>query len=183
MDNRVSLKDYETNIKDDDIKVEIKKAIQVVDLYTETKDQNWLFLRWKIWEEICRFCPIKTSQPYWPFGKLVYYNSKFVFGELDTWVAKYWFSLNGGTLWIDKSYLEKFQYKTYKEYKKSTSEKKKEVENETTEEKKELVEKVNFIHFKEFTEAKYSYLSMEVKKYAKERTYTKNTKRRKPFSL
>lgn len=183
MDNRVSLKDYDTSIVDDDIKSEIKKAIQVVDLYTEDKDQNWLFLRWKVWEEICRFCPIKTSQPYWPFGKLVYYNSRFIFGELDVWVAKYWFSLNEGILWIDKSYLETFKYKTYKEYKKNINENKSQIKNENKSDKKDSVEKVNFIHSKEFTEAKYSYLSMEVKKYAKERTYTKNTKRRKPFSL
>jgi len=185
MDNQISLKNFETKIETNNIKDEILKAIQLVDLYTEEKNQNWVHFRWKIWEEICRFCPIKTKQPYWPFGKLVYYNSRFIFGELDIWLAHYWFSLNNGNLWIEEKYLKPFKYKTYNEYENKKSKKETSEVNLISDEKdeKETKEKL-FIHSKEFTEAKYSYLSLEIKKYAKEKNGNKKRKqKRKPFTL
>lgn len=185
MANRVSLKKIKTQITDEEIRDEIKKAIQLVDLFTNEKDQNWLHFRWKIWEEICRFCPIKKSQPYWPFGKLVFYNSRMILGELDTWVAQYWHLLNGGDLWLEEEYLKPFEYKKYHEYEiKPKPEAKEEIKEEKIENKTQLLtEDKIFIHSKEFTEAKYSYLSIEEKKYAKEKNRKKKNKRRKPFVL
>jgi len=169
MENCTNLATLETDIKDENIQNDIKKAIQLCNLYVEEKDQNWLHFRWTVWEEICRLMPIKTKQPCWPFGKLIYYNRRFIFGDLDVWVAHYWKSLNGGNLWIESSYLEKYSYKE-KIVPVSTNS----VASEAT------LNKVTspFIHSKEYTAAKYLYLEKEESKYAKEKSKNKKRKRK-----
>jgi hypothetical protein len=174
LDNCTQLIKFDNPFQDDVIAPEIRKAVQIVDYYTEEKDQNWLWFRWKVWEEICRQMPIKTKQPAWPFGKLVYYNKRFVFGILDIWVAYYWNTLNGGILYLENSYLEPFQYKNKQKKEKLTKEKiesvseKKDINQEHINILKNKAENYrieNFIHSKEFTEAKYNYLLEEERNF------------------
>jgi len=167
--NCTSLLTLEPKYCDDEIQIEIKKAIQVCNLFVEEKNQNWLHFRWVIWEEICRLMPIKTKQPIWPFGKLVYYNKRFIFGDLDIWLAHYWNKLNGGILWIENSYLKEYKYKPKKIPKMSKIKK--------TKQKKTFSTFNNFLHSKDYTAAKYLYLLKEEKKYAKEKS--KKSKKRK----
>jgi hypothetical protein len=177
LDNCTQLIKFDKSFEDDVIAVEIRKSIQVVDYYTEEKNQNWLWFRWKIWEEICRQMPIKTRQPLWPFGKLVYYNKRFVFGMLDIWVAHYWYILNNGILYLENSYLEPYEYKIKNKITSSnmevidhqeTIQKEKIINKEhvnTLKQKAESYKTNNFIHSKEFTEAKYNYLLEEESKF------------------
>jgi hypothetical protein len=176
LDNCTQLIKFDKPFKDDVIAVEIRKAIQVVNYYTEEKDQNWLWFRWKVWEEICRQMPIKTKHPLWPLGKLVYYNKRFTFGILDIWVAHYWNSLNGGNLYLENSYLEPFEYKKRGRIvgeinKKETQNledkdaKSKQEHLSVLKEKAENYKNEKFIHSKEFTEAKYNYLLEEESKF------------------
>lgn len=161
-----SLLTFESKYSDEEIQTDIKKAVQVCNLFVEEKNQNWLHFRWIIWEEICRLMPIKTRQPIWPFGKLVYYNKRFVFGEIDIWAAHYWNKLNGGILWIENSYLKEFEYKAKTPPK---------VSKPKTKENK--LKFNNFSHSTDYTAAKYLYLLKEEKKYAKEKI--RNPKKRK----
>lgn len=174
LDNCTQLIKFDNPFQDDMIATEIRKSIQIVNHYTEEKNQNWLWFRWKIWEEICRQMPIKTKQPLWPFGKLVYYNKRFVLGTLDVWVAHYWYALNNGILYLENSYLEPFEYKNNKKKKIQIVEKNK-VDNVDKIVSKEHINNLkqkandfrneNFVHQKEFTEAKYNYLLEEENKY------------------
>lgn len=178
MENCTYLTKFETEIKDEDIQDNIKKAIIICDLYVEEKNQNWLHFRWTIWEEICRLMPIKTQQPYWIFGKLVYYNKRFIFGELDVWLAHFWKKLNGGELWIENSYLEKYSYK--EKVLPNSRNKISAAVNSMTENHKSINQA---IHSKEYTDAKYLYLAKEEKKYAKEKPNKSKRKKRKPDKI
>jgi hypothetical protein len=206
MDNDcIQLINFDTPILDDGtISIEIRKAIQVVDLYTEEKNQDWLWFRWIIWEEICRLMPIKTTQPTWPFGNLVYYKKRFSFGILDVWVAHYWHRLNGGILFLKSSYLEPFEYKrqpkkkNVDDLKKGTSitkikriqkirekkkkirdrDKKKFVPNPEIKSLGEKFRKENRVHSEKFTEAKHNYLLIEEKKYNVKKTTNLSARRK-----
>jgi hypothetical protein len=173
MENCTFLTSFETKIKDENIQDDIKKAILICDLYVEEKNQNWLHFRWTIWEEICRLMPIKTRQPYWPFGKLVYYNKRFCFGDLDIWVAHFWKKLNGGELWLENSYLEEYTYK--KKNAPSNTNK----QNKNLNKNKDTKSTNPFIHSKEYTKAKYLYLAKEEKKYEKEKPNKQRTRKQK----
>ncbi|NBP16132.1 hypothetical protein EBU95_17400 [bacterium] len=185
LDNCTSLIKFDNPFKNDEIAPEIKKAVQIVNYYTEEKNQNWLWFRWKIWEEICRQMPVKTKQPLWPFGKLVYYDKRFVFGLLDIWIAHYWNTLNEGILYLENSYLEPFEYKKRGNRNKIKNKK----TCELNEQKKDFDQKEhlnilktlaenykeeNFIHSKDFTEAKRNYLLEEESKFDVKRE-TKNS--------
>ncbi len=188
LDNCTSLIKFDNQLKDDEIASEIKKAIQIVNYYTEEKNQNWLWFRWKVWEEICRQMPVKTKQPFWPFGKLVYYDKRFVFGILDIWTAHYWNVLNEGILYLENSYLEPFEYKKRgnknktknKEFIESTEQKKDFNQKEHLETLKILAENYKaqtFIHSKEFTEVKRNYLLDEESKFNVKREVKNNQKK------
>jgi len=194
LDNCTSLIKFDNPFKNDEIAAEIKKAVQIVNYYTEEKNQNWLWFRWKIWEEICRQMPIKIKQPLWPFGKLVYYDKRFIFGILDVWVAHYWNSLNEGILYIENSYLEPFEYK--KRGNKNKSNKTKSVENielkqdfnqqehiNQLKEKAENYKTENFIHSKDFTEAKYNYLLDEESKFNVKKEFNDSKQPKKKYNI
>jgi hypothetical protein len=166
---------FDTNLKDEDINPLLRKAIQIANLYVEEKNQNWLWFRWVIWEEVCRQMPVKTTQPLWPFGKLEYYNRYFKFGILDVWVAKYWHSLNNGILFLENRYLEKPTVKQNLQKLEENNEAPKQEQSAKTQstqqppssdfladarEKRKL-----FTQLKEFTAAKYDYLSEEERKF------------------
>ena len=192
LDNCTSLIKFDNPFKDDEIVPEIKKAVQIVNYYTEEKNQNWLWFRWKIWEEICRQMPVKTKQPLWPFGKLVYYDKRFVFGILDIWIAHYWNTLNGGTLYLENSYLEPYEYKK----RGNKNPKIKSVENielkqdfnqqehiNQLKEKAENYKMENFIHSKDFTEAKYNYLLDEESKFNVKKEFNESAQPKKKYNI
>jgi hypothetical protein len=192
LDNCTSLIKFDNPFKNDEIAAEIKKAIQIVNYYTEEKNQNWLWFRWKIWEEICRQMPVKTKQPLWPFGKLVYYDKRFVFGILDIWIAHYWNTLNGGTLYLENSYLEPYEYKK----RGNKNNKTKSIENielkqdfnqqehiNQLKQKAENYKMENFIHSKDFTEAKYNYLLDEESKFNVKKEFNESAQPKKKHNI